>query len=204
MRRSLISCVIVVLLVIAGCGSRNKQPVPTPSDVPFPPPPALINTALPDNHLIFVEIRTETFGTENVRCDPHVMMDGPWLYEYFWEDHHLVIHYVEPGREIAEGHVLVGYRRELAGSAGGGLATDNYDIVEELPYEVSGLDDTRIVAADASGSIVIEVAGQEYWLEPGQTWYESEDTVQDDCRVRISRRLKNYGLMNLDQVYVNR
>jgi hypothetical protein len=74
MRRSLILCGIVTLLSLGGCNRRGEeQTVPTssipPSGVPFPPPPTLINTTLPANQIVFVEINTDIFGTESGRCE---------------------------------------------------------------------------------------------------------------------------------------
>ncbi len=206
MRRSLILCGVITLFLLVGC-NRREESKQTPSATsltspPFPPPPTLINTTLPANQIVFVEISTGTVGTESKRCDQYWYRDGPWSWEYFPDDHHLAIHYLESGRSISAGRVPIGYYQWWGGSAGTGYATDDFAIAEDLPYVVSALEDTRIVAVDASGSIVIEVAGQDYWLEPGQDWTESENTIQDGCHVRLTRSLTNHGLMNLDQIWI--
>ncbi len=214
MRGLLFLSVIALLFLLMGCNYWGEEIITLAST------PTAVNTLHPASQTIFVEISTRYFGTDSERCDYFFYIDGPWSWEYFSSDHHMVIHYLEPGRSILAARALVGYARSWSGSIGSGYATDVYDIVEDFPYGVDVLEDARIVTVDANGSILIEIAGQEYTLGPGESWSTSENTIFDEqfnpfhglretdyetanCHMQITYSVTNHGLISLNRIWID-
>ncbi|MGD8752314.1 MAG: hypothetical protein PVG14_12865 [Anaerolineales bacterium] len=66
--------------------------------------------------------------------------------------------------------------------------------IDKLPFDVQGIG-TPLISCNAAGTVVVQIGGEAYNLEPGQSW--SSQSVQDQgsgCFLTYTRNLSNLGL----------
>jgi hypothetical protein len=92
------------------------------------------------------------------------------------------------------------------GFFGYGNWRDKLFIMDALPFNLQPYDDTTVAtlySVDAQGTAIVEIAGETYFIKPGQSWTDSGEVRQEPpagCHVSYTRRLTNYGLLPQTQI----
>jgi hypothetical protein len=78
-------------------------------------------------------------------------------------------------------------------------------VLDTLPFTLDPGDTpiATVYSVDAEGTAVVEVYGETYFIQPGQSWTDSGDMRREPpegCRISYSTSLTNFGLFSQTQI----
>ncbi len=203
-----IATAVVISLLAPRC-AQNALPVATteppaglaatlvPSTPTVRPAPPYTDgkSEVPPGHFLFVQFSTIADGksVSGNFCPGAGIGDFP---NYRYDGHSL-----SGSLEGEVGDSTLGFFGSVisaTGAMGGGGSMLLYPM-QALPYS----DNHGIVihSIDPGGAAVIEIRGNSYLLEPGQSWVQlQESDPTADCHVTVRYALTNYGLLDAGQL----
>jgi hypothetical protein len=145
---------------------------------------------------LFVEYYVVNGGTSPTgQCPDAAMIDFPG---YSFSDG--VLRAMPGPLPIGEG--IIGYSAFGVANSGamGGGASSSVEPITALPFSLP-YDVAIIHALEASGEIVAEIGGAEYWMGPGEAWVRADEwDPTPDCHRTSAIRFTNYGLLDGNQI----
>ena len=198
--RSLAIALLAGLLLLAGCQTTRTEPSASPpegSAVAVAPTPELAPAVefadgvldIPAGQALFVEYLTVVSGEGS--CD-FLAIDFP---EYSFRSGRLT---GSVENSVADPScMLLGEMARRTGTAGTGMA-GTLAAIDSLPYPITGGLVLRAVTAE--GALVLDVDGQPYWLNPGDSWQKTREDRTGDCRETQTSIVTNYGLLLHDNI----
>jgi hypothetical protein len=202
-RLFVIQCSIIVCAVTASACSTSPIVIPTATLIPVTATPNLelaenfsIGTSdTPEGKYLFIELHEYDSCSDACQC-PAV---EPPMWAYEWYSGELCLTNNEyydrsfPASAAAPVTPLLGFY-------GAGRWQERLIPITALPFEEYYL---PIYSVDTDGSIVIGLQGKNYFLRPGQSWYESgtyKSEPPDGCTKYYENRLINHGLIAREQI----
>jgi len=198
------SLAILLLILLAACAPVATLTPPaalTATPVNVPPTPTLrpaddfvagINE-VPPGKVLFVEYWRISDGIGN--CPGAAMIDFPG---YRYSAGELEAHTGVSGStgELDAGVIgIMGVGDSNRGAMGGGISSELIAI-QSLPYPIEHQLGT-LHSIYSQGEIVVDIWGQAYWLEPGQSWVlQVEGDPSSECHTVSTYRFTNYGLLD--------
>lgn len=199
---------ILLLVILAACAPLvplNPPATLTPTPLNVPPTPTLrpavdfvqgINQ-VPAGKVLFVEYWRVSDGSGN--CPGAVMIDFPG-YSFSAGQLDAYTGISSPTGKLDAGIIgLLGDGDTNRGAMGGGISSGLYAI-QSLPYPIEHHLGT-IYSVYQQGEIVVDIWGQTFWLEPGQSWVlQVGGDPSSECHTITTYRFTNYGFLDNDNV----
>ncbi len=167
---------------------------------------------IPPNHYIFLEARWNTqCDTDCDVMDCPVVELTPPVYDWFGKNssqpgltiHHLIID--EKGIntwDVGENWEIHDLQPIPLGFLGYGDYDPDLYAITTLPITTPDKKIT-IHSVDSSGSIVAEIQGTAYFMEPGQRWSTQTESNRDGCLRVTTYQFTNRGLLENKQIHLN-
>lgn len=208
---------VISLILLVACGPvpATIQPAKltdTPANlVPsqtLPPPSPTLRPAsdyvegineVPLGKYLFVEYWRIWDGSGN--CQDAAMIDFPG-YDYSSGELYAYTGISDQPDEQATSIIgFIGDGDRNQGAMGGGIRSE-LGMIQSLPHIIKYQLGT-IYSVYRQGAIVVEIWGQTYWLEPGQSWVQQvEEDPSSECHKVTTYRFTNYGFLDKDQVQI--
>ena len=185
---------LVMLLALPACSSLGDA-----KGTPIPLTPTLepaINfekglAQVPKGYYLFIEYyHRSTFSYE---C--HIAPGPPGPPRYSFTSGELA---------TSQSNITSALSSPIVGLFGLSLGPNNeLRVIDKLPYKAPPYDEFTLYSVDVQGIATVEIAGNTYFIKPGQSWTDSGDVKQEPpagCHVAYTTRLSNYGLLPKAQI----
>lgn len=148
---------------------------------------------IPEDSYLFLEFRADSACSDECHCAPAPRAP---LYE------------ITSAGELWIENSLEGFPTSSSPIVGFFVFNDwgeRVYVMDTLPFTLKPGDTSiaTVYSVDAEGTAVVEVYGETYFIEPGQSWTDSGDVWQPPplgCHISYSKNLANFGLFSQTQI----